>query len=72
VAKNAEMQIAELRDKIRYHEHRYYVLDDPEISDFEFDKLMRRLPISLHPTRPPSAWGAPPLPNFPRCAIPRP
>ncbi len=32
-----------LRDKIRHHEHRYYVLDDPEISDAEFDRLMDEL-----------------------------
>jgi DNA ligase (NAD+) len=32
-----------LRDKIRYHEHRYYVLDNPEISDAEFDRLMDEL-----------------------------
>ena len=32
VAKDIEKEIAELRDKIRYHEHRYYVLDDPEIA----------------------------------------
>jgi len=32
-----------LRDKIRYHEHRYYVLDDPEISDAAFDRLMDEL-----------------------------
>ena len=32
-----------LRDKIRYHEHRYYVLDDPEITDAEFDRLMDEL-----------------------------
>lgn len=32
-----------LRREIRHHEHRYYVLDTPEISDFEFDQLMRRL-----------------------------
>ena len=32
-----------LRDKIRYHEHRYYVLDDPEVSDAEFDRLMDEL-----------------------------
>ena len=29
-------QIMELRKKIRYHEHRYYVFDDPEISDSKF------------------------------------
>src|SRR2546427_290121 len=38
-----EKEIEKLRDRIRHHEHQYYVLDDPEISDFEFDKLMRRL-----------------------------
>ncbi|HOT00992.1 MAG TPA: NAD-dependent DNA ligase LigA, partial [Acidobacteriota bacterium] len=35
--------IEQLRREIRHHEHRYYVLDAPEISDFEFDQLMRRL-----------------------------
>ena len=43
VAKDIEKEIEKLRNEIRYHEHRYYVLDDPEISDLEFDKLMRRL-----------------------------
>ncbi|MGH9400544.1 MAG: NAD-dependent DNA ligase LigA [Terriglobia bacterium] len=38
-----EKKIEKLRDEIRRHEHRYYVLDDPEISDSEFDQLMRRL-----------------------------
>jgi DNA ligase (NAD+) len=36
-------EIAELREKIRHHEYRYYVLDDPEISDAAFDRLMSRL-----------------------------
>src|SRR5664280_3789000 len=36
-------KIATLREKIRYHEHRYYVLDDPEISDADFDRLMNEL-----------------------------
>jgi len=36
-------QIEKLREKLRYHEHRYYVLDDPEISDAEFDRLLRQL-----------------------------
>jgi len=36
-------EVAGLQDKIRYHEYRYYVLDDPEISDAAFDRLMERL-----------------------------
>ena len=40
-----------LRDKIRHHEHLYYVLDAPEISDTEYDSRMNRLKAleSLHP-----------------------
>lgn len=33
----------ELREAIRHHEYQYYVLDQPEISDAEYDELMRRL-----------------------------
>ena len=33
----------ELREKLRYHEHRYHVLDDPEISDAAYDKLLVKL-----------------------------
>ncbi len=40
---NLQQQIDELRDQIRYHEHRYFVLDSPEISDAEFDRLMQLL-----------------------------
>ncbi len=36
-------QAENLREQIRRHEHRYYVLDEPEISDAEFDRLMERL-----------------------------
>lgn len=35
--------INKLRDLIRYHERKYYIDDQPEISDAEFDKLMRQL-----------------------------
>jgi DNA ligase (NAD+) len=38
-----EKKIESLREKIRYHEYRYYVLDDPELSDPDFDLLMREL-----------------------------
>ncbi len=38
-----EQQAEALREKLRYHENRYYVLDDPEISDAEYDLMMREL-----------------------------
>ena len=41
--KEIEKQIESLRDQIRHHEYRYFVLDDPEISDFDFDKLVEQL-----------------------------
>ena len=42
-AKDMEKKIEALRDQIRHHEYRYFVLDDPEISDAEFDRLMNQL-----------------------------
>ncbi|MFZ0294110.1 MAG: NAD-dependent DNA ligase LigA [Candidatus Sulfotelmatobacter sp.] len=42
-SKDVEKKIEALREKIRHHEYLYYVLDQPEISDAEFDKLMRQL-----------------------------
>ncbi|MGD9076323.1 MAG: NAD-dependent DNA ligase LigA, partial [Desulfobacteraceae bacterium] len=36
-------ELNDLREKIRYHNHRYYVLDDPEISDAEYDRIFQRL-----------------------------
>jgi DNA ligase (NAD+) len=41
--KDVQRRVEDLRDQLRYHEHRYYVLDDPEISDAEFDRLMNEL-----------------------------
>jgi len=40
---NPAERIASLRDRIRYHEERYYVHDNPEITDAEFDALMHEL-----------------------------
>ena len=40
---NISQKIAKLRDEVRYHEHRYYVLNDPRISDAEFDRRMNQL-----------------------------
>jgi DNA ligase (NAD+) len=36
-------RINELREKIEYHNNRYYNLDDPEISDYEYDMMMEEL-----------------------------
>ena len=38
-----ETEIRKLREELRRHEHLYYVLDRPEISDAEYDALMRKL-----------------------------
>jgi DNA ligase (NAD+) len=36
-------EIEDLREKLRHHEYRYYVADDPEISDAAYDRLMNKL-----------------------------
>jgi DNA ligase (NAD+) len=41
--KAAQEKAQSLREKINHHNHRYYVLDDPVISDEEYDRLMREL-----------------------------
>ena len=41
--KDVEKKVESLREKIRHHEYLYYVVDNPEISDADFDKLMRQL-----------------------------
>jgi len=41
--KKIDKTIEALRERIRHHEYRYYVLDDPELSDSDFDKLMNEL-----------------------------
>src|SRR6185436_9019171 len=38
-----EERLKELREAIRHHEERYYILNDPEISDEEFDALLHEL-----------------------------
>jgi len=42
-SRGIEKTVESLRERIRHHEHLYYVLDQPEISDAEFDKLMQQL-----------------------------
>ena len=38
-----QQEIESLRAQVEYHSRRYYDLDDPEISDFEYDRLLHRL-----------------------------
>lgn len=68
---DAKQRIQELRDAINHHNHRYYVLDDPEISDAEYDKLMRELqaledahPELITPDSPTQRVGAEPISEF--------
>lgn len=48
---NPQKQIEALRETLRHHEHLYYVLDQPSITDAEYDALMRELKSleSAHP-----------------------
>src|SRR6266542_3247886 len=39
----AKLRVEELRERLNYHAYRYYVLDDPEVSDAEYDELMQEL-----------------------------
>ncbi len=65
--KEAEERAERLREQIEYHNHRYYVLDDPEISDAEYDELKRELekiesefPDLIAPDSPTQRVGAEP------------
>jgi DNA ligase (NAD+) len=66
-----KQRIAELREVINHHNYRYYVLDSPEISDAEYDELMRELrqlevehPELVTLDSPTQRVGAPPVEAF--------
>ncbi len=70
-----DASIESLRDEIRRHEYRYYVLDDPEISDAEFDRLMNELkkleaahPELITPDSPTQRVGGKPREGFVKVA----
>ena len=70
-AKDIAKKIEALRERIRHHEHLYYVLDHPEISDGDFDKLMRQLkdveaehPSLIAPDSPTQRVGGKPREGF--------
>ncbi|MGB9234325.1 MAG: NAD-dependent DNA ligase LigA [Terriglobales bacterium] len=67
----SEKKIEALREKIRHHEYRYYVLDDPEITDAQFDALMNELkrleaenPKLITPDSPTQRVGGKPREGF--------
>jgi DNA ligase (NAD+) len=71
VSATAEDRAAELRRALDHHNHRYYVLDDPEVSDSEYDALMNELrdleaehPELRTPDSPTQRVGAEPLDKF--------
>jgi DNA ligase (NAD+) len=72
-------RIEKLRKQIRDHEHRYYVLDQPVISDYEFDQLMRELktleeehPELVTTDSPSQRVGGAPAKEFPTYTLSRP
>jgi DNA ligase (NAD+) len=69
--KTAEQQIERLREELRRHEYLYYVLDQPEITDAEYDALMRKLrdletghPDLIAPDSPTQRVGGKPREGF--------
>ncbi|OQX10637.1 MAG: DNA ligase (NAD(+)) LigA [Thiothrix lacustris] len=66
-----QTQLEKLRQQLRYHNHLYYVLDDPQIPDVEYDRLFRELqaletahPELITPDSPTQRVGAAPLTEF--------
>src|SRR2546421_10069053 len=73
--KKVAEEIEELRDTLRHHEHLYYVLDQPDISDAEYDGMMRRLqqleaqhPELIAPDSPTKRVGGKPREGFVKVA----
>ena len=66
-----QQQVLRLRDEIDHHNYRYYVLDDPEVPDSEYDRLLRELqrleaeyPELITPDSPTQRVGGAPLDGF--------
>ena len=69
--KDIAKKLEDLREKVRHHEYRYYVLDDPEITDAQFDQLMNELkklesehPDLITPDSPTQRVGGKPREGF--------
>jgi len=70
-SKEVRKRVAELREQVAHHLYRYHVLDDPEISDAEYDRLFDELqrleeqnPELVVPDSPTQRVGAPPSEKF--------
>src|ERR671928_504458 len=79
VASDVSQRAAELREILDYHLYRYHVLDDPEISDAEYDRLYDELvaleeahPELKRPDSPTQRVGAPPSEKFEKVEHPTP
>jgi DNA ligase (NAD+) len=71
VSEAIKKRVEKLREEIEYHDYRYYILDQPEISDAQYDRLMRELekleeqyPELHSPNSPTQRVGASPLEEF--------
>jgi DNA ligase (NAD+) len=71
LSSNVVKRIQELREIINEHNYKYYVLDQPSITDSEYDRLMREIidletahPETITPDSPTQRVGAKPLPHF--------
>ena len=79
VSSKIKKRIEKLREEIHYHDYKYYVENNPEISDYEYDKLLRQLKeledreTSLKsPTSPTQRVGGMPIEGFPTVEHPIP
>ena len=77
--KDPAQEAEQLREQLRHHEYRYYVLDQPEIADAEYDAMMRRLqeleqrhPALAAPDSPTQRVGGKPAEGFKKVPHSRP
>lgn len=78
-AENPKQTYEDLKNQIRYHNYRYYVLDDPVVSDYEYDQMLKKLeaieaqhPDWITPDSPSQRAGAEPQDKFAKVAHPAP
>jgi len=72
VSDEIKKRVEKLREEIRYHNHKYYIENNPEISDYEYDQLIRKLqkleekfPSLITSDSPTQRVGGTPLKEFP-------